>query len=184
MHRVILRLGKLRQGQAKTRRGASCTSRAAALLHACPWRKRGSHSRAAALARASSGAGSGSGTPARSGDIASIPAPEPPSCPPAGRCAPAAFRPPLVFLAGGSHTHRAQQFPARVNTFLSPIAGPSNRLPTLVLDAAARAVSPISPPTPSAITSPGWEMEQSLGMRDAEVCVTLLRFWGAKGGDV
>lgn len=133
------------------------------------------------------------GTPARSGSIAGIPAPGAPFLPPRRRCTPAAFRPPLVFLAGGSCALRAQQFPARANAFLySPITGPSCHLPTLLLDAAALHCSfhitplPSQPPPQSPQPGPPrsfWEAEQSLEMRHAEVAI-LPQFWSAKGGDV
>lgn len=87
------------------------------------------------------------GTPAhrqRSCPLSLLPAP------PARLFAPAASRPLLVFLEGGSCTHRAQQFPARASAFLSPSAGPSRRFPTLGLDAAARAAWPRVLPCPPA----------------------------------
>lgn len=119
--------------------------------------------------------------------------PRRPFLPPRRRCAPAAFQPPLVFLAGGSPALRAQQFPARANAFLySPITGPSCHLPTLLLDAAALP-APTTLPLSTATTLPQfphlgpprffWESEQSLGVRDAEVGF-LVQFWSAKGGDV
>lgn len=145
---------------------------AAALLHACLRRGKGAPAAELQLWRAGSGSGSGTGsgssTPARSGNTGGIPAPEPPSCPPGGRFAPAAFRPLLVFLAGGSRAREAQQFPARANTFLSPITGPSRRLPTLVLDAAAphcpHRVPPL-PACPPASVSPAETSKLLLGSR-------------------
>lgn len=120
------------------------------------------------------------GTPAhrqRSCPLSLLPAP------PARLFAPAASRPLLVFLEGGSCTHRAQQFPARASAFLSPSAGPSRRFPTLGLDAAAGAAWPrVLPCPPAALPQFPQLPVGTVGMQSPVGCVSLLGNWGAPGG--